>query len=80
MTKSQSFKFNTKPSDISGKGALSRNLFLRNEPNLSNQKFTTNPYGIEGYNDFRPKTQNGTNPNEPNKANYRCYRIMAEKR
>ena len=66
MTKTRAFKCDTKTSLFSGKGTFLQNLFLRNEPNLSSQKFTTNPCGIEGYNDFHPKTKNGTNPNEPN--------------
>ncbi|KKM94403.1 hypothetical protein LCGC14_1198590 [marine sediment metagenome] len=66
MTKSQSFKFDIKPSFFLGEPADSQNLFLRNEPNLSNQKFTTNPCGIDGYNAFQRITKNGTNPNEAN--------------
>ncbi|HEG44339.1 MAG TPA: hypothetical protein ENH94_09850 [Phycisphaerales bacterium] len=64
MTKSQSFKFDTKPSLFPGKDAFSRNLFLRNKANLSNQKFTANPCGMEVYNDLQPKTKNGTKPNK----------------
>ena len=66
MTKTRAFKFDTKTSLFPGKGTFLQNLFLRNEPNLSSQKLTANPCGIEGYNDFHPKTKNGTNPNEPN--------------
>ena len=39
---------------------------MKNEANLNSQKFTATPYNIGGYNDFHPKTQNGTKPNEAN--------------
>ena len=39
---------------------------MKNEANLNNRKFTPTPYNIGGYNDFHPKTQNGTKPNEAN--------------
>ena len=66
MTKTPYFEIATKPSLFPGKGAFLRNLFLRNKANLSNQKFTANPYAMEGYNDSRPKPKNGTNPNKAN--------------
>ncbi|HEG42847.1 MAG TPA: hypothetical protein ENH94_02245 [Phycisphaerales bacterium] len=43
-----------------------KNKNMKNEANLNSQKFTATPYNIGTYNDFHPKTQNGTNPNEPN--------------
>ncbi len=49
-----------------GKPSLSRNLFLRNEPNFNNANSTANPYSSDIYNDLQPKPKNGTNPNEAN--------------
>ncbi len=66
MTKNQSFTFDTKPSNQIGKGAFSRNLFLRNEPNFISIKFTATSYTTVGYNDLQPKPKNGTKPNEAN--------------
>ena len=66
MTKSQSYKFDTKPLLFSGKGAFSRNLFLRNEPNFNSSKCIASTYSSVSYNVSQPKTKNGTNPNEPN--------------
>ena len=66
MTKSQSFKFDTKPSDISGKGAFPRNLFCRNKPNFNTSNITATSYSTVGYNAFQRITKNGTNPNKAN--------------
>ncbi len=46
--------------------AKPRNLFLRNEPNFNYTNIIAISYSTVGYNDLQTKTQNGTNPNEPN--------------
>ena len=66
MTKNQSFKFDTKPSNQIGKGAFSQNLFCRNKPNFNHPNITPTPYDRVTYSDLQPNPKNGTNPNKPN--------------
>ena len=58
-----------KPSLFSGMIPFLRNLFMRNEPNLSSQKLTVTSCSTVVYNASQPNTKNGTNPNEPNFRN-----------
>ncbi|HEG44243.1 MAG TPA: hypothetical protein ENH94_09365 [Phycisphaerales bacterium] len=66
MTKTRAFEFDTKPSLLPDKPALSQNLFLRNEPNFKDVNLTATSCGTVVYNASQPKPKNGTNPNEAN--------------
>ncbi len=53
---------NHKTLTLTGRTRVFRNLFMRNEPNLNSPKSTITTCSRVVYNDFYPKTQNGTNP------------------
>ncbi len=55
-----------KPSLFSGKGTLSRNLFLRNKANFNHPNITPTPYDRVTYSYLQPNPKNGTNPNKAN--------------
>lgn len=58
----------TKTAPFLDKNMISANKNMKNKANLNRQKFTATSCSTVNYNDFSPKTQNGT---KPNKANFR---------
>ncbi len=67
------------PSLFPDKPALSRNLFLRNEPNFTSTEINISNCIRDIYNDFQTKPKIGTNPNEPNQSQFQSLRSLRQK-
>jgi len=73
MTKNQSFTFDTKPSNQIGKGAFSRNLFLRKQTQFPNSENHYNYLQKRYLQRFTPPNQQKKQTqSKPNQSQFSC--------